>query len=1057
MVHRGWSTARFQPRINSLVSAKESHAVSWQLSGSVCLEHPRNGGRLDGVTIGETLAPARQPSSEQHDAIHYFGGNVYVGAGPGAGKTFLLVERVRALRAQGVPVERILVITFSRRATLELAGRIREAGLGAIDVRTFHGFAARALGGGLARFREMRLLDPFSRRLVLELAIAATPTPTLGAAARSSATFVDDLLHFFADLGRIDDRELVAIAADASPRVRDLLAVRAADAMLRVRAGGGDLDDLVRRTIVGARIAGSPTQQWLKGRYDDVLVDEFQDSDREQLALLELLDARLFAVGDEAQSIYRFRGASDAIVPHALVRFAMRRFDLMESRRCPPAVCQLASRTPLPALIPLRSSRAEGEPVAIHRYATVDDEVAALADDIEREVDYGRPDFEIAVLLRAFRPFGPLITAELEQRGIPVTAMSRETLLADPRVAVLCSALRLFARPTVADLWCELLASPVLRLDALAIRLARVECARLSLDATLPVRLAAIVPKDAAAMSVLAGALLEAHEAWIAGDLGRTARLLVRRLGVLAAVVRDVPPRDARAASQRLKGVCDALAAAQRTARALGAAAAPDSFVMRLDEILNAVAFADAAKDRPGVRVMTVHAAKGLEFQRVFVADAVQGRFPRVSRPTSLLDKGDRALLACNGVDGLSVAPEGGAREDASLWYVAVTRCSERLSISFADVGVNGDPQRASSFLAEGAPKLQTPVERRSLLLRALTGSADTVRSSVDVAIDAADIPMLSDYARLGDAAFAPCDATLVRYAKALSVSDATTWLQCPRKVYYGKFLRLPTETSAAQQLGSILHAVLEHFHERRTTFGARGPTSDQFASELWSLRRDSWDSTAFASTALADACAQAADVALYAYARALVKAAEMRSFEVEAREYSVNIPVGDEWISGRIDRLDRYEDGTRAIVDYKSGGEKPSPASAAGKLVAAWLADDKAGVARRSLVGNLPENLDLQLAFYASAFDDISTLVKVYLAGATEVPDRSGVAAIESTPYADAIVLAARGALEEFAREAIAPLRAGTLAMVPTTRRATVCAFCTFSELCIGPTEESS
>jgi hypothetical protein len=104
----------------------------------------------------------------QAEAAAFRGGHAYVAAGPGAGKTRVLVERYRALRTEGVAAGEILVLTFSRRAVQELRDRLVSNGFpaGELDIRTFHGFAARVIGGGLARFRDGRLLDGFSRALV---------------------------------------------------------------------------------------------------------------------------------------------------------------------------------------------------------------------------------------------------------------------------------------------------------------------------------------------------------------------------------------------------------------------------------------------------------------------------------------------------------------------------------------------------------------------------------------------------------------------------------------------------------------------------------------------------------------------------------------------------------------------------------------------------------------------------------------------------------------------------------------------------------------------------
>lgn len=999
------------------------------------------------------------PTPEQRAAIAATDRHVYVGAGPGTGKTYLLVERVRMLLDRGVAPERILVLTFSRRSARELRERItsaRIAGAATVEVRTFHGFAARAAGAGLARFRELRLLDAFSRRIVLEAAIAKTATPTLAAPVCASQTFIDECARLLGDLARIDPAVFASIAPTASLRLRDVIAIMDMDARLRRIAGAGDLGDLVRGALTKGAQVGSAVQRWLAERFEHVLVDEFQDSDREQLALLELLGAQIFAVGDEAQSIYRFRGASDAIVPYAIDRFAMARYDLTESRRCPAPVCDLASLTPLPHLAPLRSAHTgDAEPVEVLRFGATDDEVIALADAIEVELDAGRSADEIAVLLRAFRPVGSLLCDELARRGIAVAAGGRAALLADPRIAALRSALAVFAAPHDAKRWCDLLAARPLGFDALAVRLAQSARADLRLDATLHHGLAPFTA-DASHAERLTTGLLEAYAAWQSGELGRAARLLVRRLGLLAAAVRDEAPADVRSAAERLKRVCDGLSAAQRTARALGVPSDPHAIFARLDDVLESLALDDSGvtEEATGVRILTIHAAKGLEFERVFIADAVQGRFPRTLRTLTLLDDADRALLATHGVDGLTVVPEGALREDASLWYVAVTRCKQKLTISFADRDSSANPQRPSSFITAHAPESITDVDRRPLLFRALGNRDAAINTDVAAALVAQAIPALTAFVREGSAAFDRCDTTGIRYARSFSVSNATTWLMCPRKVFYAKMLRLPDEPTSATEIGSILHSVLERFHERHPSFTGSAPDPDAVTDELHALRAELWVADRFAGAAISDAAARAADAALTAYARFLATYALQHPFTVERHEEKVQIPAGDHAIIGRLDRLDRLSDGTTAVIDYKKGSAKASPVKAVAKVIAQWTKDDAEGVPRKPLASNVGNDLDLQLAFYATALENVSALVKIYLGGAKDAHDRNGTAVEDFTRFDDALALVARAALDELGRDALAPLAAGTLATAHTATNSDACAFCAFTKICPGPAE---
>jgi len=303
-------------------------------------------------------------TAEQEIALGYEGGNAYVQAGPGTGKTHLLVGRYSRLLERGIPPERILVLTFSRRASDELRQRVVKAltadgrSTASIDVRTFHGFASRLLQGDGARFRTRRLLDAFAQELLLDAAIGRTTMMSLSAETIESRAFRTEASRLLGDLGRAPEIGLERVAEGASPRLKDLLALRRVIMAARNRLTATDLNDLVVRASAALADPRSEPARWLAARrYEHVLVDEFQDTDSGQLNLLEKLGATVFAVGDEAQSIYRFRGAQHGIVENAVERLAMRRFELTLSRRCPPTVCDFAAETPFVGGSALRSSQ----------------------------------------------------------------------------------------------------------------------------------------------------------------------------------------------------------------------------------------------------------------------------------------------------------------------------------------------------------------------------------------------------------------------------------------------------------------------------------------------------------------------------------------------------------------------------------------------------------------------------------------------------------------------------------------------------------------------------
>lgn len=1002
-------------------------------------------------------APAAALDGAQAEAAAYRGEHAYVAAGPGTGKTSVLVERYRGLRAEGVGAGEILVLTFSRRAVQELRDRLVAAGFpaGELDIRTFHGFAARVIGGGLARFRDGRLLDGFSRALVLEAALAKTPTPSLSAAVRASAAFQRDLTRLLDELGRtppIDD------LSGASQRVRDVLAILHAVRTGRAAVGGRDLGDLVGRAVTELANAQSAASKWLRGRYRHALVDEFQDTDRIQLDLLAALaaGAQLFAVGDEAQSIYRFRGACDGTVPEAVRRFGMRRFALTQSRRCPPDVCALASVAPIPELAPLTSVRPAGDPVTVVRVRRIDDEVHYLADTIETAIMTGTPPEELAVLLRAFRPVGPLLVDELRRRGITVAATGREELLGDPRVGALRAALDVLAAPDQPDRWVRLLTAPPLGYDGLPLRFAGDALAALGLDATLRDALEALCRGGTIPGRTLAAGLLYAAEAWNDGKLATAARRLVRRLGLLAATLRDEPPIAVRAAAGRLRLICDALHDAHTTNARLGAPLSCRALVDRFDDLLPALALDDAGFDpsAPGVRVLTVHAAKGLEFQRVFIADAVNGHFPQAPRPSTLLGDEDRAWFAERGVTGPLVV-DGADREDASLWYVAVTRAQESLTVIFAGDDLDGSPQAPTRFLpAERIPTNVTLVERDDLLVRAICEGDAALHDRLAAAGAFVGQPVLAAFARDGNAAFAPVATRAIATDRPLSVSDVETWLVCPRRLFYRRFAKVPELESEAMDLGTLLHDTLNVFHERHTDFRNPAGQADAWAAELVALRAERWQPERFPTPHVAAAAAHRADVALRGYAHALEAYATDYPFTIEGREVPVRVAVEMHQLSGRIDRIDvdADADAARTIIDYKSGHAKDSPLERViAKELKTWDDAAAAGEPRPRLAGRAPSDLTIQLPLYATAVDHSTAVAYVYLGGVHDVPKRNG-ATFVLTPLGEAERRFTTELLAELRTDLLDPLAAGQLTSLPVAQTADQCRYCSFEPICPRP-----
>ncbi len=287
-------------------------------------------------------------TDEQREPVSRRVGPLLLSAAAGSGKTSVLVERfVRAIREDGVAPARILAMTFTERAAGELRERVRERLLSlgerdaardaeAASVGTFHGFCARllrahALAAGLDP--DFAILDDGLAGRLRELAFRAAVQEFLEGERRDAVDLVAaygiDALRMMIEgvHARLRSRGLQAprlptpsLAGDAGAQERDAAAAYALldqllDAFsgryeqLKEDRGAVDFDDLELRACGLLERSESVRRSWSE-RFELLMVDEFQDTNPRQLAILRALERdNLFTVGDELQSIYGFRHA----------------------------------------------------------------------------------------------------------------------------------------------------------------------------------------------------------------------------------------------------------------------------------------------------------------------------------------------------------------------------------------------------------------------------------------------------------------------------------------------------------------------------------------------------------------------------------------------------------------------------------------------------------------------------------------------------------------------------------------------------------------------------
>ena len=667
---------------------------------------------------------------------------------------------------------------------------------------------------------------------------------------------------------------LVDARAVAALAVLDALLIAFSDryAGLKRAAAGLDFDDLE----LGVRdllLARDDLRRRWAGRYDAVMVDEFQDVNPLQAEILTLLGRdRLFAVGDRLQSIYGFRHADVGIFDRAAAELGGRgRLATLQrnfrSRRELLDAIDLAFESAFGegGFLPLEAGRADADapsaepPVELlvcdqtgwegldahgappWRQA----EARALAARIRAELDGGRPPGDVVVLLRATGDMA-LYERALADRDIPTYLVGGRGFWSAREVQDLVAWLALVANPYDEPRLWEALASPLVGVSSDALVLVKAAARAAERD-----------PWSALA-DALAGwrgseddrARLASFRERLAAERAAAARCSVEEL-LDRAVQRtgyDLALLGATGGQRRIANVRKLL----RLARAHEASEGPDlrGFLDRVAQLARGEAAGDREGEAPvegdtvhAVRLMTVHRAKGLEFEVVCVADLGRGR-PNGRGPLR---------VSADGRVGLRLAVLGGgesepaldwaeladaearaeAAEERRLFYVAATRARDRLILSGAadlddwpDAGKGPPIAWLAPAFAGGMEALRSgdPITRerdgRPVRIAVTRVEApDGVKSfSATPASGAARKDLTPELAPLP--ALPPPPVNAAATATRLSYSALEDYARCGYRYYLQRVLGLPDEAPppgvpAAPGLpgtvrGTIVHGLLE-------------------------------------------------------------------------------------------------------------------------------------------------------------------------------------------------------------------------------------------------------
>ncbi|WP_240687025.1 ATP-dependent helicase [Amycolatopsis suaedae] len=758
------------------------------------------------------------PTPEQAAVIAAPTEPALVVAGAGAGKTETMAARVVWLVANGIVTpERVLGLTFTRKAARQLGERVRArlrrlAGSGLLDrvdpggglraavlageptVLTYHAYAGRLLGE-----HGLRLPVQPGARMLTETAswqLAHRVVSTWDGDLETDkvpVTITGHLLALAGELGEhlVTPEQLTAYTerlceiVENAPRakgqraglpvkIQEMLAAQRfrlsllplVDGYRQRKRGEGALDFADQMSLAAQLAEAYPeVAAGERERYGAVLLDEYQDTGHAQRVLLRSLFGMggepmpVTAVGDPAQAIYGWRGASAANLPRFTTDFprAGRRpaaeYGLLTSFRNPPEVLALANGIAEPlraAGLGVERLRArDGAPPADIECALLADvrtERTWLADALARRwfaelESAGRPP-TAAVLVRRRADMAP-IAAELRDRGIPVEVVGLGGLLDEPEVADLVATLRVLADPLAGTAAARLLAGARWRIGAADIAALWRRAVELGGGQPLPPADSPMLVTERIEQTGLVDALDDLGDAanYSAQGYQRMRKLAAELTALRRRLDQSLPELVADVERTMLLDV-ESLARPYVAGRAhLDAFAdvvtefAESSPTATLMSFLDYLSTAEHAEDglAPGevevvpdrVQILTVHSAKGLEWQIVAVPHLVREVFPSKRRSSSWLRtvqdlpaalRGDSAdlprLNLHGGEDRKEVlaeleAHEAGfaereAGEERRLCYVALTRSEKSLLVSGHWWNeTSAQPKGPSEFLTE--------------------------------------------------------------------------------------------------------------------------------------------------------------------------------------------------------------------------------------------------------------------------------------------------------------------------------------------------------------------
>lgn len=871
-----------------------------------------------------------QVNTEQQAAITHGRGPLLIVAGAGTGKTTVVTERIAHLiMKEQVPSDNILALTFTDKAAGEMqdrAERILPFGYVDLWVMTFHSFGERvlkahALDIGLSN--DFKLLSQTDQWLLIREHLdefdldyyrpLGNPTKFISALVKHFSRLKDEdispqeYLKYAKSLKK--PKQSDEDKAEAS-RVMELARAYETYNQLLLDNNALDFGDLILYTLRLLRERPAILKKYQQ-QFQYILVDEFQDTNWAQYELIKRLAEprnNLTVVGDDDQSIYKFRGASVSNIigfkkdfPEAEV------IVLTKNYRTRQTILDLAhhfieKNNPdrleakkelfggLTIDKKLKAQRGGDGAIGVLHADTQEAEARAVADKIEelRESDTDLGWDAFCVLVRA-NDHAQLFINEFEHRGMPHTFFAARGLFTKPLVLDLLAYLRLLDNYHESSALYRVIAMPVWGVDHGDVVELAYQAKKKTRSFYEQLHHDDVTVGDGTRQGLDRLKALVAEHTALANtkSVGEVLLHFLNDSGYLKDITKEetVESQQQTALLRQLFKVIESFQQGERPATV-------KSFLRYIDHVTESGDAGSLERDLESgpdtIKIMTVHSAKGLEFPYVFIGNVVEQRFPGMDRkdPIEVPDALVREVL-----------PSGDAhlQEERRLMYVAITRARDGIFFALAEDYGGTRRKKPSPFMYE-LELLQPPV------------SAEKKKP-----LPAREFRPTPAQKKEG--------AAYLAKEKHFSFTKLSTYNDCPWKYRYAFVLQVPKRGSHALSYGSSIHKTLYNFFtlwkERQTE------KASVSLAELLTMYDRSFIDEWYPTKKMMKEYYEQGKEALTAWYHRTSKVMP----NVLRLEQVFNLKVDEFVINGAIDRIDRLggteEKPEVKIVDYKTGKVK--------------------------------------------------------------------------------------------------------------------------------------